>query len=181
MMLFGRLLAFIVVLPFMVLVGPGAAPASIQGVATRAPADRAPAAGFQWPLDGTPAVVRRFSPPPAPWLPGHRGVDLAAESGAIVRAAGVGIVYFAGVVAGRGVVSVEHAGGLRTTYEPVTASVATGTRVDAGRALGLLEAAHQGCPAAACLHWGLRRGEVYLDPLGLIGPVRVRLLPLHPS
>ena len=45
-------------------------------------------------------VVRRFSPPPHPWLPGHRGVDLAGRPGAVVRAAGAGTVVFAGTVAG---------------------------------------------------------------------------------
>ncbi len=30
-------------------------------------------------------------------------------------------------------------------------------------------------PAAACLHWGVRREEVYLDPLRLIGHWQVRL------
>src|SRR5947209_1444726 len=84
------------------------------------PARFAPAAatGYRWPLDGRPAVVRAFAPPPRPWLPGHRGVDLGAAPGTIVRAAGAGTVSFAGRVAGRGVVSVAHPGGLRTTYEP---------------------------------------------------------------
>jgi hypothetical protein len=71
-------------------------------------------------------MVRRFDPPPRPWLPGHRGVDLAADPGAPVYAAGPGVVRFAGEVAGRGVVSVDHAGGLRTTYEPVTPAVTEG-------------------------------------------------------
>jgi murein DD-endopeptidase MepM/ murein hydrolase activator NlpD len=135
--------------------------------------------GFGWPLDGVPAVVRRFDPPPQPWLPGHRGVDLAASPGATVRAAGPGTVAFAGTVAGRGVVSVQHANGLRTTYEPVEPSVVAGAAVAAGAPVGVLAAGHAGCPVAACLHWGLRRGEVYLDPLALLGFVRVRLLPLN--
>jgi murein DD-endopeptidase MepM/ murein hydrolase activator NlpD len=71
-----------------------------------------------------------------------------------------------------------HPGGLRTTYEPVIATVHTGDAVTAGQSLGALEAGHPGCPVAACLHWGLRRGEQYLDPLALLGLGRVRLLPL---
>jgi murein DD-endopeptidase MepM/ murein hydrolase activator NlpD len=96
-----------------------------------------------------------------------------------VRAAGPGTVIFAGRVAGRGVISVAHPGGLRTTYEPVTATVSVGEPVAAGALLGTLEAGHPGCPAAACLHWGLRRGDVYLDPLALLGLGRVRLLPVQ--
>jgi murein DD-endopeptidase MepM/ murein hydrolase activator NlpD len=129
---------------------------------------------FGWPVPA-PAVVRAFDPPPAPWMAGHRGVDLAAEPGTPVLAAGAGTVVFAGPVAGRGVVSVEHAGGLRTTYEPVTASVRAGEPVLAGQRIGVVTDARHGC---ACLHWGLRRGEVYLDPLTLLGRGRVRLLPL---
>ena len=75
-------------------------------------------------------------------------------------------------------VSVAHAGGLRTTYEPVRPAVAAGDRVVAGEPLGTLAAGHPGCPAPACLHWGLRRGDAYLDPLALLGLGRVRLLPV---
>jgi murein DD-endopeptidase MepM/ murein hydrolase activator NlpD len=183
MRIVGRLVAFIAPL----VLAAGSVPASARVVESRvalggpAQAYRAPVAAYRWPLDGVPVVVRRFAPPPKPWLPGHRGVDLAASVGASVRAAGGGVVVFAGVIAGRGVVSVEHAGGLRTTYEPVEPSVHAGAHVDAGVPLGTLAAGHPGCPTVACLHWGLRRGATYLDPLGLIGPARVRLLPLHPG
>jgi murein DD-endopeptidase MepM/ murein hydrolase activator NlpD len=136
-----------------------------------------PAGRFRWPLDGTPPVVRRFDPPPQPWLAGHRGVDLGAVPRAPVRAAATGTVHFAGQVAGRGVVSVDHVGGLRTTYEPLVPVVHEGQRVATGDLVGWLVAGHTGCPVAACLHWGLRRGDAYLDPLSLLGLARVRLLP----
>lgn len=138
-----------------------------------------PAARYQWPVDGPPPVVRRFAPPPKPWLPGHRGVDLGAAPEVVVRAAGPGTVVFAGTVVDRGVVSIDHAGGLRTTYEPVAPTVTAGQSVRAGDPIGTLTAGHDGCPVAACLHWGLRRGDVYLDPLALVGAGRVRLLPLQ--
>ncbi len=135
-------------------------------------------ADHRWPVT-PPRVVRRFDPPPQPWLSGHRGVDLAARPGAVVTAAAAGVVLHAGLLAGRGVVTVGHAGGLRTTYEPLTVSVSVGDTVPAGAALGTLDAGHRGCPEPACLHWGLRRGERYLDPLALLGLGRVRLLPLY--
>lgn len=130
------------------------------------------------PLGDPPRVPRPFAPPPSPYGPGHRGADLAGVPGDVVAAAGDGVVVFAGMVAGRPVVSVDHAEGLRTTYEPVDPAVAAGQAVSRGAPLGTLLAGHEGCPAAACLHWGLRRGEVYLDPLSLLRPPRVRLLPL---
>jgi len=56
-------------------------------------------------------------------------------------------------VAGVGVISIDHAGGLRTTYEPVEPLVRAGSRVLAGTAVGRLLAGHPGCPVTACLHW----------------------------
>jgi len=82
------------------------------------------------------------------------------------------------MVAGRPVVSVDHAGGMRTTYEPVDPVVGAGRPVARGTVLGTLVGGHAGCPVTACLHWGLRRGEVYLDPLSLLEPPEVRLLPM---
>jgi murein DD-endopeptidase MepM/ murein hydrolase activator NlpD len=159
---------------------PGPAPVPPVGALTSPalPLEPAPQARFRWPLDGRPPVVRRFQPPPQPWLPGHRGVDLSAGPAAAVHAAGPGVVRFAGPLAGRGVVSIDHAGGLRTTYEPVAAVVAEGQQVRAGDLIGRAETGHPGCPVVTCLHWGLRRGETYLDPLALVGSGRVRLLPL---
>jgi murein DD-endopeptidase MepM/ murein hydrolase activator NlpD len=149
--------------------GPGAAPPP--------PAPAASTAPWGLPLAGPATVTRPFDAPPHSYAAGHRGVDLAGAVGATVLAAGDGTVVFAGMVAGRPVVSIDHPGGLRTTYEPVTASVGAGQPVVRGSAIGSLAAGHAGCPAPACLHWGLRRGEVYLDPLTLVQPPRVRLLP----
>ena len=135
------------------------------------------AAVWRWPLDGAPRVVRRFDPPANPYGPGHRGVDLAAEPGATIRAAGDGVIWFAGSVGGLGVVSVRHPDGRRTTYEPVHPVVKIGAKVRAGSVLGHLGVGHQGCPAVACLHWGLLAGDAYQDPLSLLSPGRVRLYP----
>ncbi len=116
-------------------------------------------------------VVRGFDPPEQRWNAGHRGVDLASPVGAQVRAAAGGRVSVAQVIAGRGVVTIVH-GDLRTTYEPVRASVRVGEQLRAGDLIGTLQAGH--C-AAGCLHFGLKRGEEYLDPLG--DAESVRLLP----
>ncbi len=124
-------------------------------------------------------VTRPFDELPHRYAAGHRGVDLAGAPDVPVGAAGDGVVVFAGMVAGRPVVSVDHPGGLRTTYEPVDPSVGAGQAVARGSPLGTLVAGHAGCPAAACLHWGLRRGEDYLDPMTLLEVPEIRLLPLR--
>jgi murein DD-endopeptidase MepM/ murein hydrolase activator NlpD len=132
---------------------------------------------YDWPLPGRPAVVRGFDPPPHRYGRGHRGIDLAGVPGLPVLAAASATVVFAGPVAGRPVVSIQHRGGLRTTYEPVLAVVSAGDVVAAGQRIGTLAAGHPGCGMAACLHWGLRRGDEYLDPLQLLAPGPLRLLP----
>jgi murein DD-endopeptidase MepM/ murein hydrolase activator NlpD len=129
-----------------------------------------------WPLAGHPTVVHGFDPPAKRWLPGHRGVDLAAEPGTPVRAAGAGVIGYAGMLAGRGVVTVQH-GSLRTTYEPVEASVHRGERVTAGEVIGHLQDTPGHCRPQTCLHWGLLRGDHYLNPLSLVQG-RIRLLPV---
>ena len=147
--------------------------------ATAAPADP-PLAVALWtaPVPGPLTVGRPFEPPLHAYGPGHRGVDLESPAGSPVLAAGNGVVAFAGMVAGRPVVSIDHANGLRTTYEPVDPAVGAGQVVARGSPIGTLAGGHAGCPVDACLHWGLRRGEAYLDPLALLRPPRVRLLPL---
>jgi murein DD-endopeptidase MepM/ murein hydrolase activator NlpD len=137
----------------------------------------APTSGFSWPLAPPHPVYRRFEPPAGPYGPGHRGVDIGGSPGDPVLAAADGVVVFAGVLVDRGVVSIDHPDGLRTTYEPVEPSVSAGEAVSRGQVVGALQPGHAGCPVAACLHWGVRRGEQYLDPLVLLGPVHVRLLP----
>src|SRR6185437_3585719 len=86
---------------------------------------------LDWPLRPPPAVARAFDAPSPDWNPGHRGVDLAGTAGQPVYAAGAGIVVFAGMLAGRPVVSLSHPGGLRTSYEPVRAAVRVGQPVTA--------------------------------------------------
>lgn len=132
---------------------------------------------WDWPLAPKPIVSRGFDPPSSRYGVGHRGVDLVGSTGQSVLAAGSGVIGYVGVIAGRGVVTVLHAGGLRTTYEPVTASLPAGAAVGVGQVIGVLAAGHLGCPTAACLHWGLKRGEIYLNPLSLLKARKVRLLP----
>jgi murein DD-endopeptidase MepM/ murein hydrolase activator NlpD len=79
-------------------------------------------------------------------------------------------------VAGKPVVSLDHGGGLRTTYEPVSATVRVGEWVTTGQVIGHLVAGHPGCPVEACLHWGARLAagdptgddDDYVDPMSLL-------------
>ena len=158
--------------------------ALVVGLAVRCAAPALADVGrLTWPLQPRPAVLRVFDAPTPDWQRGHRGVDLAGVPGQPVVSAGRGTVVFAGELAGRPVVSVAHPGGLRTSYEPVIATVRRGQLVAAGAPLGELLAGHDGCAAPACLHWGAMWGPAanadYVDPLGLLVTTPIRLKPLR--
>jgi murein DD-endopeptidase MepM/ murein hydrolase activator NlpD len=138
--------------------------------------------GWSWPLTPGPAVLRAFDPPPKPWLSGHRGVDLEASAfGVPVTAPASGTVSFVGVVVDRPVITLDHGNGLRSSFEPVQSELARGAHVAEGGSLGLLMPGH--CDALPCLHWGVRRGEDYVNPLAFVMDLRpsVLLPPLDPA
>ena len=148
------------------------------------PVARANAQTWQRPVPG--AVTRPFDPPQQRYGPGHLGADLAAPPGTFVRAAGPGTVVFAGVVAYTRHVVIRHAGNLRTSYSFLaTIRVRAGDTVQPGDVLGTTGGRgeqHDG----TVLHFGLRIGDTYVDPMQLFAGVdlaaRVHLAPLdaHP-
>ncbi len=153
-----------------------AAGTAAAGVTTAVTVAKAiPRPGWQYPLPGRPAVVRYFDPPQQRWNAGHRGVDLAGGPASTVVAPANGVVAFAGMVAGRPVLSVLHPNGVRTTYEPVAALVKVGQPVGRGAVIGRLLPGH--CLDRSCLHWGARRGLDYIDPLSLLTSMHPVLLP----
>lgn len=139
--------------------------------------DPRPRSGWQLPLDPPLVLERAFERPPERWAAGHRGVDLRAEPGSAVLSPRAGTVSFVGLVAGRGVVTVTHQDGLRSSLEPVEALVVEGDQVEAGESLGTLEARASHCAPLACVHWGVREGTDYLDPLMLVRGGPTVLLP----
>jgi murein DD-endopeptidase MepM/ murein hydrolase activator NlpD len=168
----GRVL--FVVIALLTMLVPPTWPAGARGTPV------APVPVGVWPLQPQPTVVRAFDPPDLPFGSGHRGVDLLGSPGQQVHSALPGRVTYAGWLAGRGVVVVDH-GATRTTYESVSALVQVGDLVARGQGLGTLELFGSHCFPRACLHWGWIRGETYLDPLLLVGDGPIRLLPLWPA
>ncbi len=139
-----------------------------------APAAAAEVVDYHPPVDAP--VTDAFRPPPQPWLPGNRGIEYATAPGTPVRAAGRGVVTFAGPVAGTLHVTVTHPDGVRTSYSFLaTVTVRAGSAVTEGVVVGT---------SGARLHVGARRGETYIDPASLWGddgPPWVRLAPLDGS
>lgn len=137
----------------------------------------APARAAEVPVDYRPPVeapvVDPFRPPQEPWGPGNRGVDYAVPAGTPVKAAASGEVAFAGPVGGDLHVVVLHGDGLRTSYS-FLASVAVRRHdaVEAGATVGT---------AGGPVHFGVRDGDRYVDPLAVLGGrTRVQLLPDGP-
>lgn len=152
-------------------VGLTAPPGTAAGGVRAAPA-------WAWPVAGPAAIARPYLAPATPFGPGHRGVDVVATAGADVRAPADGVVHFAGVVVDRPVLSIRHAGGVVSSFEPVAATVVAGDRVRRGDLVGRLEPGHCG---SACLHLGARVDGEYVSPLLFLGglPHSV-LLPTRP-
>ena len=126
-----------------------------------------------WPVNGP--VVRGFDPPEVFYASGHRGIDIAADTGTPVVSAAAGVVTFAGTINYVPMLTVTHDDGVRTTYQPVTPAVAQGDQMAAGAIIGYLQPGHCTSP---CLHFGVLRGRDYLDPLQWLGPADdIRLLP----
>ncbi|KSU72715.1 Peptidase family M23 [Pseudarthrobacter enclensis] len=165
---------------------PALLPAPSPDLAVRTPAGTtsggsvAPATpSWRWPLAPRPPVVRSFDPPPKPWLSGHRGVDLGMPgSETAVLSPTAGTVSFVGVVVDRPVITIDHGGGLRSSFEPVESSLAAGSTVAAGQTIGTALPGH--CPDPGCVHWGVRQGDDYVNPLQFILDLRPSvLLPLQ--
>jgi hypothetical protein len=121
------------------------------------------------PVEGP--VARSFAPPAHRYGPGHLGADFAVPPGTKVRAAGPGEVTIAGAVAGARHVVVAHAGGLRTSYSFLaTVTVHRGQRVASGEVLGTTGGSGPN-HVPSVVHFGLRTGDEYIDPMLLFGAV----------
>lgn len=135
-------------------------------------------AAWQLPL-ARPVLVHQYLQPASDFSAGHRGVDLLAQPDQEVLAAAEGEVSFVGTVVSRQIVSIAHSGSLKTSYEPVCASVAKGQKVVRGEPIGKICAGadyQSHCGVRLCLHFSLRKAQGYLSPLaqiGLLSPSRL--------
>jgi murein DD-endopeptidase MepM/ murein hydrolase activator NlpD len=147
----------------------GGSPASAAGVSVRgAGSPVAELGSWSWPVSAPRAIARPYLAPAGPYGAGHRGVDIRAPAGAEVLAPADGVVHFAGFVVDRPVLSLEHAGGVLSSFEPVQTTLVVGERVTRGQVIGTLLPGH--C-ASACLHLGVRVGGEYVNPLLFLGGV----------
>jgi hypothetical protein len=141
-----------------------------------------------WPVEGR--VLTPYSNDNGqPYAGGmHRGIDVAAASGARVVAARAGTVTHAGVVGSSGLtVAVRTADGRHvTSYLHLSAvAVKKGDAVAAGAAVGAVGTTGRRSVAEPHLHFGVRLGDRedhYVDPLTLLPalPVAQSAAPIAP-
>jgi murein DD-endopeptidase MepM/ murein hydrolase activator NlpD len=133
------------------------------------------ALGWVWPADSF-RLARVYIAPAHEYGPGHRGIDLALIGSGAVLSPADGVVAFAGRVAGRGVLTIDHGGGLVTTLEPVETTLVPGTSVRRGDDVAILGLG--GHAEAGAVHFGVRLDGRYINPMLLLGGVpRAILLP----
>ncbi len=133
---------------------------------------------WTWPVPAPIRVISPFRAPPTPYAAGHRGIDIAAGPGAPVVAPADGVVSFAGPVAGRGVLAIDHGDGVVSAIEPVDAGVTAGARVSAGEPVAVV--ASGGHCADACVHFGVRVDGEYVSPFLFFGGIPLAvLLPMN--
>jgi murein DD-endopeptidase MepM/ murein hydrolase activator NlpD len=119
-------------------------------------------AGLARPVEGP--LQRGFAPTGR--YSGHWGTDWGVPEGTNIRAAGPGKVTYAGTIAGNMTLTIDHGGGLRTSYSYLSAvMVRRGDHVTEATTLGMSGVDH-GSPA---LHFSVRIGPTYVDPLAILG------------
>lgn len=167
---------------------PAAVPAAVPEPSVRPPPgtpDPPPVPPLWMPVAG--AVVRGFDTRAGPFGPGHRGIDIAASVGELVRSPTAGRVVFAGRVAGRNWVSLLVAPGVLVTLGPLLDAATTADRVRLRTPVGRVGPGHAPPPVGragsgregATLHLSVRVDGVYVDPLAyLVDRPRPRLAPL---
>ncbi len=128
---------------------------------------------WAWPIGPPHVIVRPFIAPATAYAAGHRGIDIAATSGAAVFAPDAGVVSFAGTVVDRPVLSISYPGGVVASFEPVTTTLVAGTPVRKGQQVGTLIAGH--C-VTVCLHFGVRLHGEYVSPLVYVDGIRRSVL-----
>lgn len=119
------------------------------------------------PVEGE--VIRRFESPACPYCAGHRGVTVETTMNSDVVAIADGEITFAGEVGGLIYVVQRIAPDVRITYgwlSSIEDLVTEGTMVEQGAPLGT---------TGENMYFGVRVGEMYVEPLRFLGLGRVRL------
>jgi murein DD-endopeptidase MepM/ murein hydrolase activator NlpD len=127
-----------------------------------------PSRGWRWPLLGP--ITQRFGESLTQYG-FHYGVDIDGKTGDPVRAARRGRVVVAGSYdqCGGLEVHIDHGDGLASWYRHLSRiDVAKGTLVEAGTVIGRV--GDTGCSLGSHLHFAIRKGSTFVDPLDYLPP-----------
>lgn len=118
---------------------------------------------FLWPVKGR--ISSFFGPRGKSF---HKGIDIVAPVGTLIRAAQSGVVSFSGTIRGYGrVVIIDHPGGWQTVYAHNSANMVTkGQRVNRGDVVG--KVGRSGNATGSHLHFEVRKNGKCMDPLQLL-------------
>jgi hypothetical protein len=131
-------------------------------------------AAWTWPVSGE--VITPYRNGTDPYATGqHRGIDIAAPVGAVVRAAAGGDVRFAGTAGSSGLtISIRTADGYDTSYLHLSAvEVRAGAHVSSGDRIGAVGTTGTRSATVPHLHFGVRDAGTrhgYHDPLAFLPP-----------
>ena len=144
-------------------------PPAPRGSATPAPTTAAPRkSAWVWPLIGP---ITQYFGQSLTKYGFHNGIDIDGETGDPVRAARSGRVVVAGSYdqCGGLEVHIDHGDGLVSWYRHLSRiDVRVGARVAAGTIIGRVGAT--GCALGSHLHFAIRRGMTFVDPLRYLPP-----------
>lgn len=137
---------------------------------TPRPTPRPPAAttAWRWPLTGP--ITQRFGETKTQYG-FHQGLDIDGEIGDRVRAARGGRVVLAGTADACGglQVRIDHGNGFESWYRHLSRiEVKRGEVVAAGTVIGRV--GNTGCSLGSHLHFGIRKGTTFVDPLRYLPP-----------
>jgi hypothetical protein len=149
------------------------APAQVSFVVESKPPPPAPKptskpSVWQWPLIGP--ITQRFGESLTQYGV-HQGLDINGETGDKVRAARSGRVIVAGYAdeCGGLQVRIDHGGDVTSWYRHLSSvSAGVGDRVDVGAVIGRVGST--GCATGSHLHFGIRIGTTFVDPLKYLPP-----------
>jgi len=135
---------------------------------TAAPSKAPAASGWRWPLIGP---ITQYFGQALTKYGYHYGIDIDGRTGDPVRAARTGTVVVAGHYdqCGGLEVHIDHGDGLVSWYRHLSRiDVRVGSKVSAGTVIGLV--GETGCALGSHLHFAIRRGTTFVDPLRYLPP-----------
>jgi murein DD-endopeptidase MepM/ murein hydrolase activator NlpD len=138
---------------------------------TARPTPKPPASattGWRWPLLGP--ITQLFGESLTKYG-FHQGIDIDGDTGDPVRAARTGRVVVAGYwdECGGLQVHIDHGSGLSSWYRHLSRiDVSKGSQVEVGAVIGRV--GNTGCSLGSHLHFGIRLGTTFVDPLRYLPP-----------